>query len=145
MGFKVTVHKNGAKHGEMHYSSEAVAVGMANKMKNAGADASVARCNGTGCGCMNANPRRRASVPSDSLLALETTIRKTEAMLPKAAVRAAREESGWGGGVMVMPSRSEMEKLPARVAPHAAVEPAPPPQRHDGCERRGSLLAEYPR
>jgi hypothetical protein len=59
MGFKVTVHKNGAKHGEMHYSSEAVAMGMASKMKNAGAEASVARCNGTGCGCMNANPRRR--------------------------------------------------------------------------------------
>ena len=34
MGFKVTVHKNGAKHGEAHYTSEAVAVGMAKKMKN---------------------------------------------------------------------------------------------------------------
>lgn len=111
MGFKVTVHKNGAKHGEMHYSSEAVAVGMANKMKNAGAEASVARCNGTGCGCMNANPRRRTSTraASDSLFALEATIRQTEAMLPAAAVRAAREESGWSSGVMAMASRSEME------------------------------------
>jgi hypothetical protein len=63
MGFKVTVRKNGATHGEAHYTSEAVAVGMAKKMKNAGADVSVARCNGACCSGAKATPRRRASTP----------------------------------------------------------------------------------
>ena len=63
MGFKVTVHRNGAKHGEAHYTSEAVAMGMAKKMKNAGASVSVARCNGSGCGCgVQANPRPAKAV-----------------------------------------------------------------------------------
>ena len=114
MGFKVTVHKNGAKHGEAHYSSEAVAVGMATKMKNAGANVSVARCNGGGCGCdgMKSNPRRRQAstrAASDSTFALETKIHQTEAALPAARLRAAREESGWSGSGMVMATRSEME------------------------------------
>jgi len=58
MGFKITVHKNGAKHGEAHYSSEAVAVGMATKMRNAGADVSVARCNGACCCETKSNPAK---------------------------------------------------------------------------------------
>jgi hypothetical protein len=69
MGFKVTVHKNGVKHGESHYTSEAVAVGMAKKMKNAGASVSVARCNGSGCGCMTsmkANPRRNGTTSANA-------------------------------------------------------------------------------
>lgn len=108
MGFTVTVRKNGVKHGQTHYPSEAVAVGMAKKMRNAGADVSVARCNGA-C-CAKSNPRRRAvGVASDSAFALETKIRETEAMLPAALLRAARQESGWGSGGMMMPTRSEME------------------------------------
>jgi hypothetical protein len=53
MGFKVTIRKNGAKHGEVHYSSEAVAVGMAQKMTGGGVKATVEK---TGT---KSNPRRR--------------------------------------------------------------------------------------
>jgi hypothetical protein len=65
MGFKVTVRKNGATHGESHYTSEAVAAGMVAKMRDAGADVSVARCNGTGCGCdgVKANPKSKPKEP----------------------------------------------------------------------------------
>lgn len=58
MGFKVTLRKNGKHVGQSHYTSEAVAVGMAKKMNAAGGvQATVERCNGA-CG-MKANRRRR--------------------------------------------------------------------------------------
>lgn len=57
MGFKIIVRKNGVQHGESHYTSEAVAAGMAKKMKNAGADVTLARCNGACCDGMKLNPR----------------------------------------------------------------------------------------
>lgn len=68
MGFKVTVHKNGKHVGQSHYTSEAVAVGMAKKMNAAsGVQATVERCNGA-CG-MKTNPRRRRNGAS-----LDTTL-----------------------------------------------------------------------
>jgi hypothetical protein len=119
MGFKVTVHKNGAKHGEAHYTSEAVAVGMAKKMKNAGADVSVARCNGACCCGTKSNPRRARG---GSSAALEQKIAALEATLPKATVRAALEECGWSGPMM-MASRSEMETYLRELRRHAKANP----------------------
>lgn len=61
MGFKVIVRKNGVQHGESHYTSEAVAAGMAKKMRNAGADVTLARCNGACCSGAKSNPRNGAA------------------------------------------------------------------------------------
>jgi hypothetical protein len=119
MGFKVTVRKNGAKHGEAHYTSEAVAVGMAKKMRNAGADVSVARCNGACCCGTKANPRRARG---GTTAALEQKIAALEAMLPKATVRAALGECGWSGPMM-MASRSEMETYLRELRRHAKANP----------------------
>lgn len=72
MGFKVTIRRNGAVCGEAHYTSEAVAAGIASKAAKTNPDVStvVTRCNGAGCGCggVKANRRRnpaarRAAVP----------------------------------------------------------------------------------
>jgi len=62
MGFKIIVRKNGVQHGESHYTSEAVAAGMAKKMRNAGADVTLARCNGACCSGAQSNPRRNGSL-----------------------------------------------------------------------------------
>jgi hypothetical protein len=126
MGFKVTVRKNGAKHGEMHYSSEAVAVGAASKMRNGGSGvhASVEHC---GCAvCAKGNRRRAKRNPrpmrGGSLAALEQKIAMAEAALPKSAVRAALSECGWSGP-MLMASRSEMGTYLRELRRHAKANP----------------------
>lgn len=103
MGFKVTVHRNGAKHGEAHYSSEAVAVGMAKKMRNAGADVSVARCNGACCCDTKANPRRRNG---------KKAWKPTPKPVNAAAVAAARAlgQTAYARGVGSAPAQDPMLK-----------------------------------
>jgi hypothetical protein len=67
MGYKVTIRKNGKTHGETHYPAEALAVGAAQKMRNAGAGVAttVERCNPgcLGCNGMASNPKSKPKEP----------------------------------------------------------------------------------